>query len=449
MRPEAFFALAERLFAELGGAESLFCHCGFESSDFVRLNHNRIRQAGAVHSVTLGLNLIDGGLIDGGLSDGGRQAEASCDLSGDLDQDLARARHLLGRLRERIGHLPPDPYLNLSLEPSASERWVGETLPDAQTALSNLIDAAAGLDLVGIWASGEIGEGLASSTGHRHWHGSRSFNLDWSCHLKADKAVKASYSGLVWEPAVLTRKLDAVRRGLEVMGRPARVIAPGRYRAYLAPAAVVELMHMLAWDGFDLKSHRTRQTPLLKLVLGERAFDPRVTIREEQDRGLTAGFTAAGFSVPDRVTLIDGGRFGQCLVDARDAKEFGVPVNSAEGTPRSVALAPGDIPSEEALARLGDGLWIGNLWYCNWSDPNDCGVTGMTRFGTWWVEHGEIQAPVSVMRFDDSLYHLLGDRLEGLTGERELLMDAGTYEGRSTESALLPGVLVAGIDLTL
>jgi len=53
------------------------------------------------------------------------------------------------------------------------------------------------------------------------------------------------------------------------------------------------------------------------------------------------------------------------------------------------------------------------------------------------------------MRFDDSLYHLLGDRLEGLTCERELLMDPGTYEGRSTESALLPGVLVSGIELAL
>lgn len=439
MSPDAFYALAERLFAQLLGNESLFCHCRFESSDFVRLNHDRIRQAGAVHSVALGLTLIDRG----------RQAEASCDLSGDPDQDLTLARHLLGRLRERLDHLPPDPYLNCSLEASTSERWVGETMPDAQAALADLIGAAAGQDLVGIWASGEIGEGLASSVGHRHWHGSRSFNLDWSCYLQGDKAVKASYSGIDWEPSILTRKLAEVRCGLEVMERPARTITPGRYRSYLAPAAVAELMQMLAWGGFDLKSHRTRQTPLLKLVLEERAFDPRVGIREEQDRGLTAGFTAEGFTKPNRVNLIQGGRFGQCLVDARDAKEYGEAVNAAGGTPESIALDPGDLPTREVLARLDNGLWIGNLWYCNWSDPNDCRVTGMTRFGTWWVENGEIRSPVSVMRFDDSLYHLFGDRLEGLTCERELLMDPGTYEGRCTESALLPGVLVSGIDLTL
>ena len=206
---------------------------------------------------------------------------------------------------------------------------------------------------------------------------------------------------------------------------------------------------MLAWGGFDLKSHRTRQTPLLRLVRGERSFDPRVTIREEHGRGLRPRFTPEGFEKPETVTLIDGGRFAQCLVDARNGKEYGVPVNAAGGSPESVALAAGDIPQSEVLERLGTGLYVGNLWYCNWSDPNDCRITGMTRFGTYWVEGGELVAPVKVMRFDDSLYHLLGDRLEGLTAERELILSPQTYEGRSTDSYLLPGLLVSGVELAL
>ena len=73
----------------------------------------------------------------------------------------------------------------------------------------------------------------------------------------------------------------------------------------------------------------------------------------------------------------------------------------------------------------------------------------MTRFGTFWVEDGELMAPVNVMRFDDSLYHWLGDRLEGLTKDRELILSAETYGGRSTGSYLLPGLLINGIDLAL
>ena len=68
-------------------------------------------------------------------------------------------------------------------------------------------------------------------------------------------------------------------------------------------------------------------------------------------------------------------------------------------------------------SELGTGLYIGNLWYLNFSDRAACRTTGMTRFGTFWVEGGEIVAPIDVLRFDDTAYHLLGDRLAGLTDQ--------------------------------
>lgn len=439
MSAETLFGLADRLKAGLTGAEVLFCGMSSEHSDFVRLNRNRVRQAGHVHAASLSLTLIEGT----------RQVEGGCDLSGTPSDDLTRARHLLSRLRERLRHVPADPYLDFCHEPGESWRRCGDRAPDAAEAIGSLVEAADDMDLVGIWAGGDIGEGVASSLGHRHWHESASFNLDWSCHLEADKAVKAAYSGFQWEPEVMRQRVAAMREGLRVMARPARTLEPGRYRAFLAPSAVNELMDLLSWDGFDLKSHRTRQTPLLRLARGERAFAPGVGIGEEHDRGLVAGFTPEAFPLPPRVSLLEGGRLSGCLVDARAGKEYGEVVNAAGGSPSSLGLDPGTLETAAVPGLLDSGLWVGNLWYCNWSDPNDCRVTGMTRFGTYWVERGEIVCPVRVMRFDDSLYHLLGDRLEGLTRERELILSAQTYDGRSTDSALLPGVLVSGIDLTL
>ena len=76
-------------------------------------------------------------------------------------------------------------------------------------------------------------------------------------------------------------------------------------------------------------------------------------------------------------------------------------------------------------------------------------LTGMTRFATFWVEDGEIKAPVSTMRFDDSVYSLLGSQLEALTAERELLLSPSTYDQRNTSSNLLPGALVNRLTLTL
>jgi len=206
---------------------------------------------------------------------------------------------------------------------------------------------------------------------------------------------------------------------------------------------------MLAWGGFGLKDHRTSQTPLLRLVRGERQFASSVDIVEEHDRGLAPGFTPEGFDKPSQVILIAEGAYRDCLVDSRSGKEYGAAINASGEYPESLALASGDIPAAEVLERLGTGLYIGNLWYLNYADRNDCRITGMTRFGTYWVEKGEPVAPINVMRFDDSLYHLLGVRLEGLTRERELILSASTYGGRSTSSSLLPGILVGGIEFAL
>jgi predicted Zn-dependent protease len=439
VRQNDFFELADRLASRLRGDEVLLCNLEAEDSDFVRLNGNRLRQAGSVRRCGLGLTLIQGQ----------RQVEGGCDLAGQPDRDIAVAKGLLQRLRAYLCHVPDDPYLDYSTDPSASERSVGAGVPEPAEAVEKLIAAAQGLDLVGIWASGQIYRGFASSIGHRHWHQSASFNLDWSCYLEKDKAVKADYSGFAWDPSRLAEKLQTAQSALQVMGRPARTIEPGRYRAYLAPAAVQELVDMLAWGGFGLKDHRTAQTPLLGLVRGERRLDPRVAIHEEHSRGLAPGFTPEGFAKPERVTLIADGAYRECLADSRSAKEFGVPVNAGAEYPESLAVDGGNIAPDEVLDRLGTGLYIGNLWYLNYSDRNDCRITGMTRFATFWVEDGEIVAPVKVMRFDDSLYHLLGDRLEGLTSQRELTLAPDTYDGRSTQSYLLPGLLVSGIDLAL
>jgi hypothetical protein len=53
------------------------------------------------------------------------------------------------------------------------------------------------------------------------------------------------------------------------------------------------------------------------------------------------------------------------------------------------------------------------------------------------------------MRFDDSIYRMLGENLLGLTCERELLLDSGTYGGRSSKSVELPGALIDGLSFTL
>jgi hypothetical protein len=54
-----------------------------------------------------------------------------------------------------------------------------------------------------------------------------------------------------------------------------------------------------------------------------------------------------------------------------------------------------------------------------------------------------------VLRFDDSLFRMLGPNLEALTENTELLLASDTYEERSLSSARVPGALVSGLAFTL
>ena len=436
-----FNDLADHLTSQLQGAEVHTCSFGGEDSDFVRFNHGEVRQAGNVSQRSISVDLIDRQ----------KHARGSTTLSGDGGEDRKRLSALVKRLREKLPHLPEDPFLLYATDVSSSERHGENALPPADETLAAIQGASAGRDLVGLYAAGSIGEGFANSLGQRNWFDSHSYNLDWSFYHTADKAVKSAYAGFVWDQAAFERKVESAGRQLEALKREPITIRPGGYRVYLTPAAVYDFVGMLAWGGFGLKSHKTKQTPLLKMLAGEAEMAPGVTILENTAQGVAANFQGAGFIRPDHVTLMEGGKLKDCLVSPRSAREFGVPTNGAGAgeAPESLDLAGGELEVGNALASLDKGVYVGNVHYLNYSDRSACRTTGLTRFATFWVEDGEIQAPLNVMRFDETIYRVLGENLLGLTGERELILDPSTYHGRSTDSGRMPGALVEDFTFTL
>jgi predicted Zn-dependent protease len=438
---EYFYTLADTLTTLLQGQEVYTCVFRGEDSDFVRFNRSAIRQPGTVSQRFLSLDLITGR----------RHAAGDMALAGDLDIDRARLTDLLRGLREKLPYVPEDPHLLYATEVHSSEHCGDNRLPQSDAAVAAILEAGHGRDLVGIYAAGGIYAGFANSLGQRNWYTNYSFNLDWSFYHQDDKAVKTAYAGFSWEPEAFTQKVTAATEQLEVLRQSPRTIQPGRYRVYLAPAALSEILGILGWGGFGLKDHRTKQTTLLKMREEGVRLHPAVTLVENTRDGVAPNFQAAGFIKPDRVSLIAAGVFRECLASPRSAQEYGVPTNGASNreTPESVDMAAGDIPRAELLSRLDTGVYINNLWYLNYSDRTACRITGMTRFATFWVEHGVVQAPLNVMRFDESLYRMFGEHLLGLTVERDFLLDSSTYRRRSTNSDRLPGALAEDFTFTL
>ena len=437
-----FYELADFAESLLKAREVLLLSFNGEESSFVRFNRSAVRQAGAVEQRELTLHLI------------AEQRRVATDLtvSGDAPLDRERIRNVIEAARERLGIVPEDPFLHYATEIRSTESGHPNRLPeDEGQVVESIVAAGDERDLVGIYMAGGIHRGFANSLGQRNWFSTYSHHFDWSFYLDGDKAVKCAYAGFVWNPAEFDERVAKAAAELEALRRPARTLKPGRYRVYLAPQALEEVVGLLRWGGFGLTARRTRRTPLLRMVTGDTTLDSSVNMAEDTAAGLTANFDDAGFIKPDRIDLIDGGRFGEPLVSARAAMEYGVPPNGAgrRESPDSLAMAGGTIPRRDVLAALGTGIFINNLWYLNYSDRDACRMTGMTRFAAFWVENGEVQAPVNVMRFDETLYRMLGDNLVGLTREVELLPDSGSYGRRSTRSARLPGALVEDFALTL
>ena len=436
-----FYQLADFIQTLLKADETTLANLSAEESNFVRFNKSAIRQAGSVKQIGLTVALIAHK----------RRAESRLTLSGNREDDEGLVRAALDTLRRDLGDLPEDPYLLYNLTPQSSERVGQSALPSDAEMLEQILTAGRGKDLVGLFASGAIYKGFANSLGQRNWHRIDNFNCEWCLYHTADKAVKSSSTGTHWQAAEFEKKMAMASTQLSILQRPAKSLTPGQYRAYLSPTALNEIVGLLSWGGFGIKSQRNKQSPLIKLEDGSAMLHSSISLIENAKDGVAPGFQGDGFLKAASVALIQNGKHAGALISPRSAREFSIDTNGANSAeaPESLEMAAGNLAHQDVLKTLDTGIMIGNLWYLNYSDRATCRMTGMTRFATFWVENGEIVAPLNVMRFDDSAYRMLGENLLALTSERDWILDSGSYGERSTGSSRLPGALVKDFSLTL
>lgn len=418
-------------------------HVAAEDTDFIRFNHALVRQATHVSQACATLTLADGP----------RAAQSSLTLTGDLARDTAALHAAHAELAHDLPLMPDDPYLLHPDTVGSSTRDDSGAVPDARTVIEAVAAHAhgQGLDLVGFFAGGPVVRAYADNQGQRHWHRVETFSFDWCLYHAADKAVKAVHAGTHWSSSDWAQHLAQGAAQLRLLAQPPRALAPGRYRAYFAPAAVAELLGTLSWGGFSHKEQAVGTSPLMRLLRGEAVLNAGIQLTEDIAGSAAPAFTPEGFSRPPQVRLVVDGQHAASLCSPRSAREFGLPTNGAlahEG-PQALRLAPGTLAEADALKALGTGLYISNLHYLNYSDRQHCRVTGMTRFACFWVENGELVAPLAVMRFDDDLLGMLGPRLLALTDRAVLQQDTSTYGERQLGSVTAPGALIEGFALTL
>lgn len=216
---------------------------------------------------------------------------------------------------------------------------------------------------------------------------------------------------------------EALERLTLAQRRPMGAVVPGEYPVVFEPYAVVVLLEALAGAGMGAlavqeerswMNHRWGQPTLApQLTIVDDAFDPE---------GVPQAFDCEG--VPkQRVEIVQAGRPLSPVYDRWTAARE--PGRHSTGhaqpwadedwdgpLPENLTMAPGADNLATLIGRVTRGLYISRLWYVNLTTPHDCGITGTTRDGVWWIENGELAYPVANLRFDQALV----PALRGITG---------------------------------
>ena len=438
---QLFNQLSETLLNNLQNGEDLKLTIGGENSQFVRFSQSKVRQSGLVDDANLSIVLINNE----------RTCSGSFTLTGNITADEETAMEELNRLRDEVGTLPKDPFVVMPEDTGSSREEYNGSLMNHETAVSALSPAMQGVDLAGIWASGRIFTGNANSAGQKHWFATDTFSLDYSLITPDERMVKGTFAGSHWDQSKYENNMAKSIAKLRMMEKPGKKIKPGVYRTYIAPAGVADIVGMFSWGGVGEASIQQGDSSLCKMRQNNVKMSPCFTLSEDFTSGIVPRFNSNGELAPEKLDLILAGSLQNTLVSSRTAKEYGVQSNFAgEGESlRSPVLSPGDLNEDEVVQKIDNGIYLSNLHYLNWSDRPGGRITGMTRYACFWVENGEVIAPIENMRFDDSIYNFFGENLEAVTDKAHLHPAVETYDGREMGGVSCPGILLKSFELTL
>ena len=210
---------------------------------------------------------------------------------------------------------------------------------------------------------------------------------------------------------------------LALRSRNPQPLGPGAYPVVLAPYATHDMVDTLAAAAGAVSVREGRSW--MSGREGEQLMSPLISI---WDDGLAPAAWPQPFDFEgtprQRVEIVRAGAVGHAVYDrARAAVEgtestghalpaanpFNPWLNAARlgPVPLHAHLGTGNATIEDMIAGTERGLYVTRFWYTRVVHPREAVVTGMTRDGTFLIEHGELTAPVRNLRFTQSYVEAL------------------------------------------
>lgn len=286
------------------------------------------------------------------------------------------------------------------------------------------------LTTAGIYSTSESSEGIFTSRGLAEWHTQTLAEV--SITMLADDS-----SGWQKLNSPDVRNLDPVRlaetaaRKAVESARP-REIPPGKYTVILEPSAALDIVGFMFWDfsGMAILDQRS----FLNDRIGTKLFGENINIWDDAAHPLQAGSPFDGEGMRrQRVQLVEQGIVKRVVYARGTAakmkkSEYANKVGLIEPTGHGFPLPNemGEMPLnivvsgaeqtngvrqsvDQMIAVTERGILVTRLWYIREVDPYEKIVTGMTRDGTFLIEHGKVQCGLRNFRFNQSLIAMLSN----------------------------------------
>ena len=384
-----------------------------QDAALTRFATNRIHQSVREHDATLQVRVIDRDRI--GVASTNRLDEDG--IRDVVERAIAIAERSAPNPRAAVlpepdgrEHDPELGYVAATAEASADRRAEG-----ARAVIAS--GEAKGLQSSGSFSTSVMSVAVANTHGIRARHRSTRAGL---LTVMMDGFGSGAASGYAHTGATDIGDIDAEALGVEAADkgeamRGAGELEPGEYEVILEEYAVGGLLEYLSYIGFSGLAHEEGRS---FMELGQRLMAESVSIWDDGNdpTGMPSVIDFEGVA-RKRVDLIDHGVARAVVHDAATGARAGtgstghaLPAPNLIGPlPLNLFMAPGSTPRDELIAGVDRGVWVTRFHYINPVHPKKAILTGMTKDGTFLIEHGRLSRPLMNFRFTQAIPEAFSD----------------------------------------
>jgi len=381
------------------------------------------------------------------------KGQRSCSFVID-DPDMHKLQDKLDEALGIIDSLPPDPdFVDLetdrTVEPAAvtPDNITQVPLDRKIEILQHLSDAVEplGFRIYGTFICNRTQMDIINSNGvDKHLAHSPVMLEVKAVSDRNEVTVLQSFGGEDFSRFNLETFTTSLKRKAELACNEVTDVEPGEWTVILAPRCVTEFLEYLSFGM--MAEVLDRKVSWFEGKVGQKVFPEIVSITDDPRHPELINYQYNGDGHVCRpLPLVERGVFRNFLVDNYYAHKTGLAKNGADGI--CLVMDTGDVSLEQMFAGIERGLYISSLHYMNFINPRETSVTGLTRDGTFLIEHGKPTRVVNNLRFTQRISAMF-ERITQVENAAAVVPFSGNYENFDIITSRVPHVRVDGFKIS-